>query len=93
MSIELLRFLTERNEKKMEELEKRTAVYLATVSAEQEKALRKLREQDEALMAPVSATAPPARDEAGRFEAPAPSSAEQFAANRAAMQAGLRASG
>jgi hypothetical protein len=84
----------ERNlDKKTAELEVLVRKRLAAATAENEKAERKLREEHEAMFAPYSPSAPPARDEAGRYTAPAASSAEQFAANKAAMQAGLRASG
>lgn len=93
MSLELLRFQTERLVEKQASVERLAARHMARVDKEIEAAERKLREEHEAMFAPYSPSAPPARDEAGRYTAPAASSAEQFAANKAAMQAGLRASG
>jgi hypothetical protein len=87
MSIELLRFQTERLLEKQGRLEKMAAGYFARVDKEIEIAERKIREEREASLAPYT---PPARD-----EAPGTPTDERarFAANKANMLAGLRASG
>ena len=93
MSIELLRFQTELLVEKTGNLERLAAGYFARVEEKLEADRKRLREQDEALLAPYQAPTPPTRDEAGRFEAPASTSAAQFAANKKAMLAGLRGGG
>jgi hypothetical protein len=93
MSLELLRFQTERLVEKQASVERLAAGYFARVEEKLEADRKRLREQDEALLAPYQAPTPPTRDEAGRFEAPASTDAQRFAANRAAMLAGLRATG
>jgi hypothetical protein len=93
MSIELLRFQTERLLEKQGRLEKMAAGYFARVDKANEAALAKLRKQDEALLAPYQA---PTRDPAGHFEAApgAPTDERsQFARNKANMLAGLRGAG
>ena len=89
-------------DKKMAEVERLARKHLAAATAENEKAERKLREEHEAMLAPYSPSAPPARDEAGRFEAPtsppatpgAPTDERaQFARNKELMLQGLRSGG
>jgi hypothetical protein len=88
MSIELLRFQTERLLEKQGRLEKMAAGYFARVDKEIEIAERKIREEREASLAPY---APPARSQDGRFE-PAPGTPTderaQFARNKELMQQG-----
>lgn len=90
MALEYERLRLAQLNAKQDDLERLARKYLATATAENEKALAKLREQDEALLAPYQA---PARDPAGHFEAaPGTPTDEraQFARNKANMLAGLR---
>jgi hypothetical protein len=95
MSLELERFQLARLQEKQANLERVAAGYFARVTEENEKALAKLREQEAASLAPYQAPAPPARSQDGRFEAApgATGGRDQFAANKAALLAGLRAAG
>jgi len=89
MGIELLRFQTERLVEKQANVERLAARHMARVDKEIEAAERKLREEHEVLFGPPA----PTRGEDGRFEAPASTSAAQFAANKKAMMQGLRGAG
>ena len=97
MSLELLRFQTERLVEKQASVERLAAGYFARVEEKLEADRKRLREQDEALLAPYQAPTPPTRDEAGRFEAPALATPTderaQFARNKELMQQGLRGGG
>ena len=94
MSLDLLRFQTERLVEKTGNLERLAAGYFSRVDEANEAALAKLREQEDALLA--LPPTPPARVLTGRSE-PAPGTPTderaQFAANRKLMQQGLRGGG
>ena len=89
MALEYERLRLAQLNAKQDDLERLARKYLATATAENEKALRKLQAQNDALLAPYQ----PARAPAGHFEAaPGTPTDEraQFARNKELMQQGLR---